>query len=125
MRLWLIKFLQWQYKYLKIIECKSDMSLTTTYVKSANYKPKFLINPTHIFNSNGFRSVIISDKSPETINPLDFKSQYSKSDFTTAISSKVISDAFVTLEKPKLDKVTILLLGNILMSLAIIYLMVK
>ena len=59
MRLWLIKFLQWQYKYLKIIECKSDMSLTTTYVKSANYKPKFLINPTHIFNSNGYRTVII------------------------------------------------------------------
>lgn len=108
--------------YLRVIKFNKDKSSTITYYNKKN-QPAFLINPDHVFLSNGFRTVVITDKSAETINPLNFNSKYSVNDFTSAIESKIIKDTFATIEKKGLDFTLLLLIGNIIISLAIIFLM--
>lgn len=114
-----------KHKYLRVIKFNSDKSSTITYHLSSKFKPDFLINPDHIFIYNGYRTVIITDKSAETINPLDFNSKFNASDFKTAIESKLIKDTFSTL-KPKLfDTTTIILILNLVMTFGILYLLLK
>jgi hypothetical protein len=114
-----------KHKYLRIIKFNSDKSSTITYHLSSKFTPNFLINPNHIFNYNGYRTVIITDKSAETINPLDFDSKFNATDFETAIESKLIRDTFNTL-KPKLfDTPTILLILNIIITFGVFYLLLK
>ena len=114
-----------KHKYLRVIKFNSDKSSTITYHLSSKFTPNFLINPDHIFIYNGYRTVIITDKSAETINPLDFESKFNAKDFETAIESKLIRDTFNTL-KPKLfDTTTILLLLNLVFSFGILYFLLK
>lgn len=114
-----------KHKYIRVIKFNSDKSSTITYHLSSKFTPSFLINPDHIFIYNGYRTVIITDKSAETINPLDFNSKFNSSDFETAIESKLIRDTFNTL-KPKLfDTPTILLLLNLVMTFGLFYLLLK
>ena len=114
-----------KHKYLRVIKFNSDKSSTITYHLSSKFTPDFLINPDHIFIYNGYRTVIITDKSAETINPLDFNSKFNSSDFKTAIESKLIKDTFNTL-KPKLfDTPTILLLINLVITFGIFYFLLK
>jgi hypothetical protein len=114
-----------KHKYLRVIKFNSDKSSTITYHLSSKFAPNFLINPNHIFNYNGYRTVIITDKSAETINPLDFDSKFNATDFETAIESKLIRDTFNTL-KPKLfDTPTILLILNIIITFGVFYLLLK
>lgn len=111
--------------YLRVIKFNSDKSSTITYHKSIDYHPSFLINDNHVFLSNGFRTILVTDKAAETINPLDFKSQFSVNDFTSAIESKIVRETFASIEKKGLDLTTLLLIGNIIASLAIAYLVMK
>jgi hypothetical protein len=114
-----------KHKYLRVIKFNSDKSSTITYHLSSKFTPNFLINPNHIFNYNGYRTIIITDKSAETINPLDFNSKFNASDFETAIESKLIRDTFNTL-KPKLfDTPTILLILNLVITFGVFYLLLK
>lgn len=114
-----------KHKYIRVIKFNSDKSSTITYHLSSKFTPSFLINPDHIFIYNGYRTIIITDKSAETINPLDFNSKFNSSDFETAIESKLIRDTFNTL-KPKLfDTPTILLLLNLVMTFGLFYLLLK
>ena len=114
-----------KHKYLRVIKFNSDKSSTITYHLSSKFTPDFLINPDHIFIYNGYRTVIITDKSAETINPLDFNSKFNSSDFKTAIESKLIKDTFNTL-KPKLfDTPTIILLLNLVITFGVFYLLLK
>ena len=69
-----------------------------------------------------FRS-IITDKSAETINPLDFNSKFNASDFKTAIESKLIKDTFSTLKPNLFDTTTIILILNLVMTFGILYLL--
>jgi len=114
-----------KHKYLRVIKFNSDKSSTITYHLSSKFKPDFLINPDHIFIYNGYRTVIITDKSAETINPLDFNSKFNASDFKTAIESKLIKDTFSTLKTNLFDTTTIILILNLLMSFGILYLLLK
>lgn len=114
-----------KHKYLRVIKFNTDKSSTITYHLSSKFKPNFLINPDHIFYYKGYRTIIITDKAAETINPLDFNSKYNASDFQTAIESKLIKDTFNTL-KPKLfDTTTIMLLLNLILTAGIFYLLFK
>ncbi len=114
-----------KHKYLRVIKFNSDKSSTITYHLSSKFKPDFLINPDHIFIYNGYRTVIITDKSAETINPLDFNSKFNASDFKTAIESKLIKDTFSTLKPNLFDTTTIILILNLVMSFGILYLLLK
>ena len=114
-----------KHKYLRVIKFNSDKSSTITYHLSNKFKPNFLINPDHIFYYNGYRTVIITDKSAETINPLDFESKFNSSDFQTAIESKLIKDTFSTLKHNIFDTPTILLLVNLIITLAVLYFLLK
>jgi len=114
-----------KHKYLRVIKFNSDKSSTITYHLSSKFKPDFLINPDHIFLYNGYRTVIITDKSAETINPLDFNSKFNASDFKTAIESKLIKDTFSTLKHNKFDTTTILLLLNLVITLGVFYFLLK
>ena len=114
-----------KHKYLRVIKFNSDKSSTITYHLSSKFKPNFLINPDHIFNYKGYRTVIITDKSAETINPLDFESKFNPADFQTAIESKLIKDTFSTLKSNTFDKVTVMLLLNLILLIVVIYLLLK
>lgn len=114
-----------KHKYLRIIKYNSDKSSTITYHLSSKFTPNFLINPDHIFNYKGYRTIIITDKSAETINPLDFTSKFNASDFQTAIESKLIKDTFTTLKPNLFDKTTFMLLLNLILNIAVIYLLLK
>lgn len=119
-----MKFLN-KHKYLRVIKFNSDKSSTITYHLSSKFVPNFLINPDHIFYYKGYRTIIITDKSAETINPLDFSSKFNPVDFQTAIESKLISDTFSTL-KPKLfEPTTIMLLLNLIFTVGVLYLLLK
>ena len=114
-----------KHKYLRVIKFNSDKSSTITYHLSSKFTPNFLINPNHIFDYKGYRTIIITDKSAETINPLDFNSKFNPADFETAIESKLIKDTFSTL-KPKLfDTTTIMLLLNLIFTAGVLYLLLK
>lgn len=114
-----------KHKYLRVIKFNSDKSTTVTYHLSDKFKPSFLINPDHIFNYKGYRTIVITDKSAETINPLDFESKFNPADFQTAIESKLIKDTFSTLKSNTFDKTTIMLLLNIILQIVVIYLLLK
>ena len=114
-----------KHKYLRVIKFNADKSSTITYHLSSKYKPNFLINPDHIFYYNGYRTVIITDKSAETINPLDFESKFNASDFQTAIESKLIKDTFSTLKHNLFDTPTILLIINLVITLGVLYFLLK
>ena len=114
-----------KHKYLRVVKYNSDKSSTITYHLSSKFKPNYLINPDHIFNYKGYRTIITTDKSAETINPLDFNSKYNASDFQTAIESKLIKDTFNTLKPNLFDKTTFMLLLNIILTIAVIYLLMK
>jgi hypothetical protein len=114
-----------KHKYLRVIKFNSDKSSTVTYHLSSKFKPNFLINPDHIFDYKGYRTIVITDKSAETINPLDFESKYNPADFQTAIESKLIKDTFTTLKSNTLDKTTVMLLLNLILLIVVIYLLLK
>ena len=114
-----------KHKYLRVIKFNTDKSSTITYHLSSKFKPNFLINPNHIFIYNGYRTVVITDKSAETINPLDFNSKFNSSDFKTAIESKLIKDTFSTLKHNIFDTPTILLLLNLVITFAVLYFLLK
>lgn len=113
-----------KYKYIRVIKFKSDKSSEVNYYKSDNFNPSFLVNPDHVFLWKGYRTIIITDKSAQTINPLDFESKYDVDKFKSAIESKLIRETFTNL-KPKYDLTTFLLCGNLLGIVAIIYLLLK
>ena len=114
-----------KHKYLRVIKFNSDKSSTITYHLSSKFKPNFLINPDHIFNYKGYRTIVTTDKSAETINPLDFNSKFNHADFQTAIESKLIKDTFTTLKTNTFNRTMFMLLIIIILNIAVIYLLLK
>ena len=114
-----------KHKYLRVVKFNSDKSTTVTYHLSDKFKPSFLINPNHIFNYKGYRTIVITDKSAETINPLDFESKFNHEDFQTAIESKLIRDTFTTLKSNTFDRTMFMLLIILILNIAVIYLLLK
>ena len=114
-----------KHKYLRVIRFNSDKSSTITYHLSSKFTPNFLINPNHIFIYKGYRTIITTDKSAETINPLDFNSKFNPTDFETAIESKLIRDTFSTLKPKIIEPTTIMLLLNLIFTAGVLYLLLK
>lgn len=107
-------------QFYKIIY-NQDKTVKITKVKNINDE-NLLINPEHIFFDNkGNRYILTSDKSAESINPLDFESKFSPKEFKTAIESKLVNDLFNNFEENKLSIEKILLFVNIFISFMVLY----
>lgn len=83
--------------YIKEYYITKDKTIKINYFKRDKFKPSYIINPDHIFISNGYSTVIVTDYTAETINPLDITSLYPADLFKTAINSKLINDTFSSL----------------------------
>jgi len=107
-------------KMYKVIY-KSDKTFKIEKIKDIESE-NILINPNHIFiDKKGNRYILTSDKSAESINPLDFSSQFSPKEFRTAIETKLINDLFKNFDDKKLSIDRILLFVNIFISFIVLY----
>ena len=120
-----LRFFWNKHKFIRVIKFNSDKSSTITYYQRATFKPKYLVNPDHIFIANGYTTIIITDKAQETINPLDFKSQYDAEQFKIAINNKIIADTFSTLKTNKFDLTQIILFASVALNIIILYFTLK
>lgn len=125
MNLFLIKFLRKENQYIRVVKYKSDKTTTVQYVKSeVIMNDKTLkINPNHIYKFNNFSTILLSDTSIQSIDPLDFNCAYDKELFESAIESKLIKDTFNTLKKETISREILLIALNIILTLATIYLL--
>ena len=114
-----------KHKYIKVFKFSETKNITINYYKIKDYKPFYLINPDHIFYHKGYLSIITSDKSAETINPLDFKSRFSAKDFKVAIESKLIKETFGTLKDSKIDWLKVIMFANLLVSAILLFIILK
>ena len=100
---------------------KSDKTFKIKRIKNIENE-NILINSDHIFfDEQGNRYILTTDKSAETINPLDFESKFSSSEFKTAIESKLINDLFKSFDDRKLSLDRLLLFINIFLTFIIFY----
>lgn len=107
-------------KFYKVLY-KSDKTFKIQKIKNID-KENILINPDHIFiDKQGNRYILTSDKAAESINPLDFQSQFSPKEFRTAIESKLINDLFKNFDDRKLSIDRLLIFINIFMTFVILY----
>ena len=107
-------------KMYKVIY-KSDKTFKIEKIKNIESE-NILINPNHIFiDKRGNRYILTSDKSAESINPLDFESKFSTSEFKTAIESKLIKDLFKNFDDKKLSIDRLLLFINIFLTFVLVY----
>lgn len=116
-----------RHKYIRLVQYNNDKSINIKYIKRINFNKDnaLLINPDHIFNFKGYTTVIKTSETAESINPLDFESKYPASKFNTAISSKLISETFATLKKPKFDLLMISVMINAITLVVVIYMFMK
>ena len=114
-----------KYNYIKVFKFTEKKTLTVTYHKISNFNPNFLINPDHIFNHGGFQTIITTESSAETLNPLDFESKFNQKDFKVAIESKLVKDAFGSLQTNKIDWMKVILFANLMISATLLYLLLK
>lgn len=100
---------------------KSDKTFKIQKIKNID-KENILINPDHIFiDKHGNRYILTSDKAAESINPLDFQSQYSSKEFKTAIETKLINDLFKNFDDRKISIDRLLLFVNIFLTFVLLY----
>lgn len=109
-------------KYIKEYYFTNDKNIIIKFHKKDNFKPNFLVNPNHIFMSNGYQTILTSENSAETIDITDFKSQYPAEHFKTAINSKLINDAFSSLNRKK-DLLPIILIAVSICIVLLIYIL--
>lgn len=100
---------------------KSDKTFKIEKIKNLETE-NLLVNPNHIyFDKKGNRYILTTDKAAETINPLDFQSQFSPKEFRAAIESKLINDLFKNFDDRKLSIDRLLLFINIFLTFIIFY----
>lgn len=114
-----------KHKYIRVIKFYRDKSSTITYHKRESFKPNYLVNPDHVFNANGYSTIVVSELAAETINPLDFKSKYDAVRFKSAINNKLIADTFDTLKAKKFDMSQILLFLSLAVNVIVLYLLLR
>ena len=108
-------------KKLYKVTYKSDKTFKIKKIKNIENE-NILINPDHIFfDKQGNRYILATDQSAETINPLDFDSKFSASEFKTAIESKLINDLFKSFDDRKLSIDRLLLFVNIFLTFILVY----
>lgn len=120
-----MRFFLNKHLYIKVITFKTDKSMTVEYFTRSKFKPKYLVNPDHIFLSNGYTTIVRSETSAETMNPLDFKSKYDVKKFQTAINSKIIDETFSNLKTSKFDLTQIILFLSLAINFIVLYFILK
>ena len=112
-------------KYIKVYTFTDTKGLNVKYYKDKTLPKDLLINPDHVFNHRGYRTVLTTNKVAESINPLNFNSKFDKSLFEVAINNNFAKDLLSTTSDKTLDKTQKLLIG-VLVGLGItIYLLLK
>ena len=114
-----------KHKYVKVITHNKDKSITIKYYKRDKVPNDILINPDHIFNHNGYSTIILTSESAESINPLNFKSKYNVKMFQSAINNKIIEDTFSTLKTNRFDLQQILMFLSLVLNFIILYMLMK
>jgi len=118
--------LPWKrHKYIRVYNYTDKKTITVEYHKIKGYNPSFLINPDHIFNMGGYQCILTCTNACETLNPLDFKSQFNPKDYQTAIESKIIKETFSELKTSKIDLMKVLLFANLGITVILLYLLLK
>ena len=114
-----------KHKYIRLVSYNKDMSVSVRYFKRENFNKDnaYIINDKHIYNFNGYTTVVITSESQESINPIDFESKYPAEQYKTAIKAHVARDMFNTLDVSKIDKMMILIALNVITLIGIAYLL--
>ena len=112
-------------KYIKVYTFTDTKGLYVKYYKDKNLPRDLLINPDHVFNHRGYRTILTTNKVAETINPLDFSSKFDKSLFEVAINNNFAKDLLSTTSDKTLDKTQKLLIGVLAGLGIVIYLLLK
>lgn len=112
-------------KYIKVYTFTDTKGLEVKYYKDKDFPKDLLINPDHVFNHRGYRTILTTNKVAESINPLNFNSKFDKSLFEVAINNNFAKDLLSTTDSNKLDITQKLLIG-VLAGIGIaIYLLLK
>lgn len=112
-------------KYLRVVKYYTNKRSEIMYYKDKDLPKDYIVNPDHIFLYSGYRTFMITDKSAESINPLDFKSKYPIEKYKTAINSKLINDTFNNLKQDNIDWQKIALFGSLMINIIILFMMMK
>ena len=112
-------------KYIKVYTFTDTKGLDVKYYKDKDLPKDLLINPDHVFNHRGYRTIMTTNKVAETINPLDFNSNFDKSLFEVAINNNFAKDLLSTTSDSKIDKTQMLLIGVLAGIGIVIYLLLK
>lgn len=114
-----------KHRFIKEFQFSKNKTIIVNYIPKKSYEPKYLVNPDHIFYSNGYTSILLKQGGAESINPLDFNSKFNEKDFNTAISSKLINETFAGLKKEKIDLMKVMLFANLLVTFILLYILLK
>ena len=114
-----------KHKYIKVVKFANDKSMSITYYQRKGFSTPKIIDPNHVFNHNGYTTIIFSETSAQSINPLDFKSAFPASEFKTALESHLIRDAFTSLKSKKFDFNQILLVLSVATNFIVLYFLLK
>ena len=115
-----------KHKYIRVVTYNQDKTETIQYFKRDTFNKDneiLLINSNHVYNCNGYQTLIKTSEARESINPIDFEARYPAKKYKTAIDSKAVKDAFNSMKVDKFDKITLLLILNAVTLLAIAYLL--
>ena len=112
-------------KYIKVYTFTDTKGLEVKYYKDKDLPKDLLINPDHVFNHRGYRTILTTNKVAESINPLNFNSKFDKSLFEVAINNNFAKDLLSTTSDNKMDKTQMLLIGVLAGIGIVIYLLLK
>lgn len=117
-------------KYLKILYFTEGKESKIFYIipkgnQISFLNKTFLFNPEHIYLSGSFKTLLLTSSSSESINPLDFKSQFNSDIFNSAINNKLIKDTFDTLDQTQTDWLKIIMFANVFLTAILLFLMLK
>src|SRR5690554_7426349 len=112
-------------KYIKVYTFTDTKGLEVKYYKDKDLPKDLLINPDHVFNHRGYRTIMTTNKVAESINPLNFNSKFDKSLFEVAINNNFAKDLLSTTNNNKMDKTQMLLIGVLGGIVIVIYLLLK
>lgn len=105
-----------------VYEIKEDKSVNFYKIPYKKLLEKGIkINPDNIYIRNGKRVIFINEKSAENIDLISFKSTMSRTDFQTAINSKIVKDAFLDLKDSRINHMHLLLIANIGATLLVLF----
>lgn len=114
-----------KHKYIREVTYNNDKSVQIRYYRREKFKPLYIVNPDHVFNSNGYSTIIVSENASENLNPLDFNSKYDAKVFRAAINNKLIDDTFNTLKHKQIDLTQIMLFASLMINFIILYFLLK